>query len=265
MRPGRAWPREFLLPRGSPPSSRTGRFPRVRPLRLLRPHPARNGSSGRRTSCRPRLRSRSPGNRAQVSCPSSGLWGRDLRWPVREERRPPPCARGDPRCRSSSPAARPPPGSPGHRWSGFPPDCRTKRAGAPSRRCRSRARPPPSPPPRRRPSRCYSPRACVPGSRGFGPGRTRCSPPVPPRANSCRFVFPTITAPASMSLRTQSAVSLAAAFPRIRLPAVVGWPSRSNRSLSAMGIPWSGPRYFPARVRNRAAPPVPRRVRRWSL
>ena len=80
---------------------------------------------------------------------------------------------------------------------------------------------------------------------GFRVGPRKLFAPVGPRANSCMFVFPMTTAPASMSRLTGSAVSAASFFSRIRLPAVVGKPSRSNKSLIARGTPPSGPRRSP--------------------
>src|SRR6478609_2654959 len=58
------------------------------------------------------------------------------------------------------------------------------------------------------------------------------------------FSLPSSTAPASFSRRTISASCLGTRSLNKPLAAVVRTPAVSNRSLSAMGTPWSGPRQW---------------------
>src|SRR5579871_758422 len=69
--------------------------------------------------------------------------------------------------------------------------------------------------------------------------------PLPPYANSCRFSLPSRTAPASLSLRTTCASCLGTKSLRTALAAVVFTPAVSSRSLTARGIPCSGPFHSP--------------------
>jgi hypothetical protein len=68
---------------------------------------------------------------------------------------------------------------------------------------------------------------------------------VVPNAYSCRFVLPTITAPARRSRPVTTASAATGSFDATCDPAVVGTPAWSIRSFSAMGIPCSGPRSWP--------------------
>ena len=70
---------------------------------------------------------------------------------------------------------------------------------------------------------------------------------VVPNANSCRFSFPGITAPASCSLRYTVASASGTRSRRKPDPPVVAIPAVSTKSFSATGIPCSGPRSRPSR------------------
>jgi len=84
--------------------------------------------------------------------------------------------------------------------------------------------------------------------RGWRAGPNAESSFVVPNANSCRFVFPTMTAPAWRSW-VMSGASLVATWPsRTREAAVVAVPAMSNRSLIEIGTPCSGPRSCPAAI-----------------
>src|SRR5215467_5442698 len=77
--------------------------------------------------------------------------------------------------------------------------------------------------------------------------------PLPPYANSCKLFFPTNTAPACRKRRTISASSDGTRFSCNALADVVRTPAVSIRSLSAMGIPCSGPRHIPRTISSSAA------------
>src|SRR5688500_9411783 len=76
------------------------------------------------------------------------------------------------------------------------------------------------------------------GSCGFLAGPKPESSVVVPKANSCRLVLPTNTAPASRSCRVTGASTVAMWSLRTSEPAVVGVPLQSIRSLSYIGLPW---------------------------
>ncbi len=63
--------------------------------------------------------------------------------------------------------------------------------------------------------------------------------PVTPRAISCIFVLPRMTAPASLSFNTASASSAGTLSAKNFEPAVVRTPAVSNKSFSATGMPSS--------------------------
>ena len=66
-----------------------------------------------------------------------------------------------------------------------------------------------------------------------------------PYANSCMFVFPSSTAPARRSFRVTVASASGTKSRKIFEPAVVRTPRVQILSLSAMGMPCSGPRQCP--------------------
>src|SRR5580658_156177 len=68
----------------------------------------------------------------------------------------------------------------------------------------------------------------------------------PPEANSCMLVFPISTAPACFNRTTTSASLSGTRSSKTALAAVVRVPSVSILSLSAIGMPCSGPRNLPA-------------------
>ena len=78
-------------------------------------------------------------------------------------------------------------------------------------------------------------------SYGFRTAPNAVSSPVVPKANSCRFVLPTITAPARTSCATTGA-SYCGVRAGTREPEVVGVPATSTRSFTETGMPCSGPR-----------------------
>src|SRR5262245_23621610 len=69
--------------------------------------------------------------------------------------------------------------------------------------------------------------------------------PVGPNANSCRFVLPIRTAPASRKRSVGAEFVSAVAPTRIFEAAVVGRPATWKRSLRETGTPSSGPRGVP--------------------
>ena len=77
--------------------------------------------------------------------------------------------------------------------------------------------------------------------------------PQLPMANSTVCVLPRTIIPAAMSRSARVAVTGDTRSAQTLEPPVVTRPSRSIRSLSAMGTPWSGPTRCPARIA-RSAP-----------
>jgi hypothetical protein len=76
---------------------------------------------------------------------------------------------------------------------------------------------------------------------------------VVPKANSCRFVLPTSTAPACRSDTVTGASVEAGVSSGTRDPAVVTIPRWSMRSFSEIGMPCSGPRHSPRPISASAA------------
>ncbi len=68
---------------------------------------------------------------------------------------------------------------------------------------------------------------------------------VTPYASSCMPVLPMSTAPAAASFSTTVASRSGTWCMKMTEPAVVRTPRVSNTSLTAMGMPWSGPRSVP--------------------
>jgi hypothetical protein len=66
--------------------------------------------------------------------------------------------------------------------------------------------------------------------------------PEPAKANSSRFNFPSITAPALDMRRATSASSVGTRVAKILLAAVVSKPAVSMLSFNAMGTPCNDPR-----------------------
>ena len=64
---------------------------------------------------------------------------------------------------------------------------------------------------------------------------------VPPRASSCVFALPMITAPASRSRRTAVASSVGTRSKCALVPPAVTTPAVSKRSFTAIGMPSIGP------------------------
>ena len=94
---------------------------------------------------------------------------------------------------------------------------------------------------------------CTARSHGFL-GVPRCVlVPQLPMANSTVCVLPRTIMPAAMSRSASVAVTGDTRVAHTFDPPVVTRPSRSTRSLSAMGTPWSGPTRWPARIA-RSAP-----------
>ena len=94
---------------------------------------------------------------------------------------------------------------------------------------------------------------CTARSQGFH-GVPRCVlVPKLPIANSTVWVLPRTIMPAAMSRSASVAVTGDTRSTHTFDPPVVTRPSRSTRSLSAMGTPWSGPTRWPARMARSAA------------
>ena len=90
-------------------------------------------------------------------------------------------------------------------------------------------------------------------SHGFH-GVPRCSlVPQPPIANSTVCVLPRTIMPAAISLRASVAVAGERRSRHAIEPPVVTRPSRSIKSLSAIGTPCSGPTEWPERIALSAA------------
>ncbi len=68
------------------------------------------------------------------------------------------------------------------------------------------------------------------------------------RARAPRDSFATSTAPAASRRATTAASASGTRFRYGSAPYVVRMPFVSRRSLTPNGIPWSGPRYFPAAI-----------------
>ena len=77
--------------------------------------------------------------------------------------------------------------------------------------------------------------------------------PQLPIANSTVCVLPRTIMPAAMSRSARVAVTGDTRSAHTLEPPVVTRPSRSTRSLSAMGTPWSGPTRCPERIARSAA------------
>src|SRR5258708_10826759 len=75
---------------------------------------------------------------------------------------------------------------------------------------------------------------------------------LPPYANSCMLSFPRNTAPANLSRRTTSASWAGTRSLKTLLAAVVRTPAVSTRSLSAIGVRWSGPSQRPRLISDSA-------------
>ena len=71
---------------------------------------------------------------------------------------------------------------------------------------------------------------------------------ISPYANSSMLALPTRIAPAVCSLRTTVASTFGICSASILDPAVVRTPRVRNRSLTEIGTPWSGPRYWPRAI-----------------
>ena len=102
---------------------------------------------------------------------------------------------------------------------------------------------------------------CTVASHGFQGVPMWVLVPQLPIANSTVWVLPRTIIPAAMARSASVAVTGETRSAQTFEPPVVTRPSRSTRSFSAMGTPWSGPMRWPERIA-RSAPSAARRA--WS-
>ena len=94
---------------------------------------------------------------------------------------------------------------------------------------------------------------CTAGSHGLRGVPMCVLVPQPPIANSTVCVLPSTIIPAETTRRASVAVVGDTRFAQTFEPPVVTRPSRSTRSLSAIGTPCSGPTAWPERIARSAA------------
>jgi hypothetical protein len=100
---------------------------------------------------------------------------------------------------------------------------------------------------------------CTVASHGFRGVPMWVLVPQLPIANSTVWVLPSTIIPAAIARSARVAVAGETRLAQTFEPPVVTRPSRSTRSFSAIGTPWSGPMRCPERIA-RSAPSAARRA-----